>query len=231
MKIPQTLLAAAFVLASSVAVTAQTSARSWLENYYQHPQPDRFTDAMRELSHENYFGKPGHIDLGIGFVSFVFAQNPDRVDGWLADLSDFPLTERRLAACALWQAGDPRATALLQRLGMDADRPRDVAQLAAHRSTPVIDLPVRSAATMNLAWGSYLASGNADYIRNVLRAIGRDEPGLDERARYAFAMDAATHPTVLAICEAELARQPEGERSRLRAVLNEAAAAANRPRT
>ena len=81
-------------------------------------------------------------------------------------------------------------------------------------------IPVLSPSSMNLHWGAFLASGKDRHIVSILEAMGSDRPGLHVAARTALAQNAATHPRVLQICQAELAKQPEEVRSELRAALN-----------
>lgn len=232
MKIPRILFGAGFALALSLTAQAASSAQAWLENYYQNPQPSELPQAVYSLSREGYFQQPAHASTAIGFLATVFAQNPDKVDGWLFHLEGLPPADRRVIACALWQAGNPRGEKMLRDLASYGPNPAEIARLASTRSTPVADAKVLTASSMNLQWGAFLASGDQKYVVNVLTAIGTDGPALDEAARYQLAMNAAAHPRVMEICRAELSRQPDRVQKVLTAALNDASAAsANRPQS
>src|SRR5687768_16724084 len=114
MKTLKSLFLVSLALTSTLAARAQSSAQAWLETYYVNPRPAELADNVRRLSREGFFEKPGNTALGIGFLSTVFAGNTDRVDGWLAELSTLPAPHQRLVASALWQAGHPRGSELLQ---------------------------------------------------------------------------------------------------------------------
>src|SRR5882724_6849994 len=106
MHFAKTLLVVSLTLASSLAVRAESSAQTWLENYYQNPQPSKVVSSVFALSEDGYFETAGQPAIAIGFFSKVFAQNPNKVDQWFAEFRDLPLSERRLMAAALWQSGN-----------------------------------------------------------------------------------------------------------------------------
>jgi hypothetical protein len=223
----KSLVLASLALASSVAAQAGISARGWLESYYLNPQPAELPGVVATLSREGYFEQPGHTAIAIGFLGTVFAQHPDRVDGWLRELGGLPENHQRLLAAALWQAGSPRGTELLAKLSDDSAVRLQVLQLARKGSEPVADTPVLSASSMNLQWGAFLATGNEKYVLNVLGAIGTGQAGLDTATRISLARHAASHPRVLDICRAQLDRQPSDVREVLRAAVNAATPASS----
>lgn len=223
MKTLKAALIAGLALASVLAAKAEVSAQAWLETYYQNPQPNRLPAAVAELSSSGYFEQKGHIPLAIGFLSTVFAQNPNRVDEWLFAMDDLPVSTQRLVACALWQSGNPKGADLLANLAEDSSIRRKVLNLAASRSLAVENTPVLSTQSMNLQWGAFLASGSEKPVVAILEAMG-ERPSLDADARVAIAQNAAAHPRVMEICRAQLDRQPESVRAEVRAALNQAAA-------
>jgi hypothetical protein len=229
MKSLKLFFVAGLALASALASRADSPAQAWLETYYQHPQPAGLPSAVRSLSREGYFEQSGHTAVAIGFFATVFAQNPEKIDGWLLELNGLPLAHHRLIAAALWQAGNPLGADMLRNLGQASPVRRDVDRLARTPSASVGDTPVLSPSSMNLQWGAFLASGDERHILNILDAIGSDHPGLDAAARVALAQNAAAHPRVLEICQTQLGRQPEEVRTVLRAALKDAGSAV--PRT
>jgi hypothetical protein len=221
-------------LAVSLAVTAlaaraEVSAQAWLESYYLNPQPEQLAPAIRALSRSGYFEKPGHTPVAIGFLSTVFAQNPERVDRWLLELNGLPLAHHRLIAASLYQAGHPLGAEMLRSLAPQTPVAQDVLRIAARPATAVADTPVLSPSSMNLQWGAFLATGNEVHVVNILQGIGTDRPTLSTAARYALAENAAAHPRVLEICRSQLDKQPKEVQSVLRAALQEASAALRQP--
>jgi hypothetical protein len=219
MKTLKLIVVASLALASSLAARAEISARAWLETYYLNPQPAALPGAIKELAREGYFDEPGHIAVGIGFISTVFAQNPAQVDRWLGELNGLPVQEQRLIACALWQAGHPLGQDTLEHLSKFSGDRTEVTRLASAPPIAVEDTPVLSPSSMNFRWGAFLATGNKNHIIAILDSIGTNQPGLDSAARAALARDAVEHPRVMEICRDELARAPQDAPSELRAAL------------
>ena len=224
MKTLQSIFVASLALASAYAAGADASAQTWLEIYYLDPHPAELTRNLSALSRDDYFEQPGHTALAIGFISTVFAQNPGRVDGWVAELSNLPLRHQRLIASALWQAGHPLGAEMLHSLSPSSSVRAEIDRLADTPRAAIADTQVHSPSSMNLMWGAFLASGDDHYIVSILEAIGTNQPGLDSAARASLAQNAAAHPGVMEICRAQLDRQPEEVRGVVRAALNDAPA-------
>ena len=221
----KTLFIAGLALATVAAASAKSAAQDWLEHYYQNPQPDRLGASVQALSREGYFEKPGHIALSIGFLSTVFAQNPEKIDQWLLEFNGLPLAHHRLIAVALWQAGHPIGAELLKTLGDYSPVREAIQSLANMPSGTVADTDVLTPASMNLQWGAFLATGEDCYVTNILAAIGQGNETLDQTARSSLTKNATAHPRLIAICQAQLTGQSVSARPALRSVLR---AVANR---
>lgn len=198
--------------------------RQWMENYYQHPAPDAFVQAVGSLNSDGFFQEPDQQATAFGFFSTVFQQNPKRVDAWLRSTRFLPLPTRRTLAIAAWLAGAPDGARHVSELFGTFNYPvrAEVDRLLAAGAMSVNRTPVDSAAAMNLQWGAFLASGDEQHIVSVLAALGSNEPGLATSARFALAQDAASHPRVLEICREQLDRQPQAIQIELRAVVDDA---------
>ena len=222
MKFVKTLFVVGLALASSFAARADSSAQAWLENYYKNPQPAHLVSRVYDLSAQGYFTGNGQPAIAIGFFAQVFAQNPAKVDQWFAEFRDLPISDQRLMASALWQSGNPAGRAELLRVSADSTIRAEIAKLANQPAPSVANTPVRSASSMNLQWGAFLATGDQQNVTNILAALGRGESELTTAARYALAEHAAAHPRVLAICREQLSRQPASVRTLLQAAVQAA---------
>jgi len=226
MKTPHLLLFASFMLRRR-SPSAPKPGAGLARALFSEPPTCCARPSIHALSRQGYFEQPGHVALAIGFLSTLFVQNPDRVDGWLLQLNGLPLAHHRLIAAALWQAGHPWAVICFTTSANSRTSGRN--RTSRRRRERVHS---RYAGAFSLfdesPLGAFLASGDERHILSILDAIGTDRPGLDAAARTALAQSAANYPRVLEICQAQLARQPEEVRSVLRAALNDAATA--RPR-
>lgn len=205
--------------------TAARGAWQWVSNYYQNPRPDDLLTAVHSLSRSGYFESVGQPAIAIGFFTTVFAQNPQKVNFWLAQTNSLPASHRRILAAAAWKSGNVTGGRMMREMAASQEPAlRDeVRQLLLSGSEPVGNTPVISASSMNLQWGAFLASGNELHIVNVLTALGSDVPALASSARFALAQNAAAHPRVADICRSQLDKQPAAVRAELKAALSAAA--------
>jgi hypothetical protein len=217
MKTLLSLLCLCLVVTS--AARAELSAAGWLETYYLNPQPSELPRQIRQLSHDGYFERPGHVALAIGFIGTIFAAHPQEVDGWLLQLNGLPLRHQKLIAAALWQAGHPLGAELLPLLGQFDRNHEQLAEMASEPCPSILATPVRSPSSLNLHWGAFLATGDERHILTILDALGSERPGLGGATQRALTQKAASHPRVLAICRDQLEKQPEEIRNPLRAAI------------
>lgn len=213
----------ALVLSLVVPATAASNRdwSQWVSNYYQAPQPELVVPAVFALSKSGYFEQAGQPATAIGFLSAVFAQNPDKVSGWMRDFRDLPVAHQRLTAAALWYSGLPGSDRELRAIARTADPMlrAEIEQLLVSAVVPVRDTPVLSESSLNLQWGAFLASGEQQHIVNTLAALGSGEAGLSSTVRSSLAMKASSHQRVYEICQAQLANQPAGVREQMRTAL------------
>src|SRR4051812_44163915 len=115
-------MGAALVLSSaSPAFASETSRNEWLQNYYRAPQPQQVVPAVFALSQEGYFEGAGQPAIAIGFLSSVFAQNPDKVGEWMYAFRNLPIAHQRLVAAALWYSGVPAGERELRLAARNSD--------------------------------------------------------------------------------------------------------------
>lgn len=213
-------------LFSAVAAFAASSRdwSEWMSHYYEAPQPDQVVSAAFGLSRSGYFDSAEHRTTAIGFFAGVFSQNPERVQHWVSAFRDLPTADERLMASALWYAGSPAGAERLRALARrsNPEMRAEIEQLVAQQPPSLRNTPVQSEGSLNLQWGAFLATGDSQYVVNVLAALGSREPGLSNQARFALARNATAHRKVYEICQTQLARQPDAVREQIHAVLTEA---------
>lgn len=214
-------LALALVSVAPASAAANDNWSAWMENYYLNPEADRVVPAIYALSRAGHFEQEGQTAEAIGFLSVVFAQNPEKAAGWMHQFRDLPAAHQRLVAAALWYSGLPEGVDHVRHLARDTNVGvrAAVESLMTWQQPAVSETPVQSVSSLNLQWGAFLASGNPQHIVSVLSALGTDEKALGTQVRLALAEKALAHPRVYEICQSEIARQPEGVREQLRTAL------------
>lgn len=211
----------AFVIPSFAATS---SADQWLHNYYQKPAPERFSSAVLQLSQNGFFDQEGHVPLAIGFIATVFAQNPDKVESWLALNRDLPVAHQRILIAALWYSGNAKGSEYLRSYSRECDPAlRSSIETMMNSQPSLKDAAVLSKSSLNLQWGVFLANGDGAPVHSILAALGNDNAGtLGRDVRWSLAQNAVQHERVLEICRNELSRQPNAVRETLRAVILDA---------
>jgi len=233
MKFIKTVLTASLLLAAAqstyaleklVAVesAAEFNTLTWVNQYYKNPQPDLLVKRAYILSDMGYFEQEGQPAQAIGFFAALFAQHPEKVDGWIASFRGLPVKHQRLMAAAAWLAGQPRGESRLRELSTGTEL-AELTALVGQKSAGLAQTPVLSQSSMYLQWGAYLATGKETHIINILTAVGDKTPGLADSARLSLAMNAAQDDRVLQICQAQLDKQPKEVQEMLRAAINDAA--------
>ena len=212
--------AALILLQTPVQAAPVSAAEAWLNHYYENPQPERFVTSIYELSRGGYFEQPGHIALAIGFIGSLFAQNPERIDEWVMQCRGLPRAHQRLMASALWYSGSHKGVEYLRAYVrvVDQEMRADIEQLLGTKPD-LLECEVRSASSMNLQWGAFLATGEAGHITKLLAALGSAEPGLSAAVRLSLAEKAMVHERVYQICQDEVARETGAGRDQVRTAL------------
>lgn len=221
MKTLKIALTAISLIAASLSAQA-ASGQAQLESYYRHPNPDNIPSIVYSLSHDGYFDRDENVATSIGFLATVFAQNPDRIQAWMQNFRELPDRQQRLLAAALWQSGDARGQAAVRRLAPSSPVAQDVTQLLNARYVPVAQRPVLTASSLNLQWGAFLASGDKQYVVNILQAAGNNDPVLDRAVAAVIAENAVSHPQVRDICRVQLPQLSVAARTEVRAALQAA---------
>ena len=204
---------AVFVIVISCAATSGANtpypASEWLEHYYENPQPDKFVSSIFELSRNGYFELPGHTVMAMGFIATLFKENPNRVDEWLLYCRSLPAGHKRLVISALWCSGHPKGPEYIQFYAESVVGEAMAAKLfQLLESTPALDVRlIDSSRVVYLRWGEFLANGDLDSLRQILAAVGSVDT-ISVADRWWLARRASAHTRVVALCRAELSRQP-----------------------
>jgi len=200
---------------------------AWFDGYYQNPRPQDFLMAVHSLSASGRLDDASQVSTAIGFFATVFESHPQKVETWLARTRGLPEAHRRILAAAAWKAGHTSGARLLREMSSNDDALNaEIVALTRQAPSAIADTPVLSASSLNLQWGAYLASGDARHIVAIVSALGSQQPGLGQSAVRTLARNAVSHPEVLAICRAEMERQPAAVREMFSTAL---AGGANRP--
>lgn len=211
------------VSTGGASVVGQSRGREWIQNYAQHPDPDRFVASIYELSRTDYFELPGHAMVGIGFIASLFRQNPDRVDDWLLYSRNLPEREARLMVAALWYAEYPKANEYVRLFAqfVRSEKLRADLERLADNPPEWDNIPLSSRPGLDLCWGRYLACGDPELLREMFTAIPQVK-NLSVKDRWWLACKVAKSDAAIAWCRAHWDSQTVEVRDAMQLVLDAA---------
>jgi len=171
--------------------------------YYENPRPERVVAALAYLGTHGTLEKESAIPPVIGFFTELFARNPEKAAEW------------KQAA-----EGQPEVvnTALSQALALSSDPKKFLA------------LPPSSSSN-DILWGAFFASGDQEYLTQVMRQLSHMAERKDlslfltgAPAKWSLASNAEDHPAVKAAIEKARAKATSRQRDELDDVLTKSPA-------
>jgi len=223
------LAAAAQETPKAVAIETEAQLDEWLYRYYLHPQPEGVVPAMGYLDRSGNLRKDGYRRVVAAFLSEVFRQNRDRLEGWAKDLAGLGKQGRSVLFEALWRSGSKPGILALRALRETADAEEKAAIDRILGSIPVPPrlMPVLIPEHLDILWATFLASGDEAMVRRVIDCL----PWSDEKegrqliggaARWSLASNAEKHEKVMVVCRAEVEKREGRTREILREVIAKA---------
>lgn len=213
----QTILVLILLFTSNISLAQGESSPSdkWMFFYYQNPQPDKLIENVRAMSKQGQLAQTA--SLIPAFLSRVFAQNPGRIDQWMASLKDLPQNELYTLYNALWLSNTNEGRAVLTKAGLEmpSGAVPDLLTRELNEDDPML---------IDALWGYFMATGDTRVVRRVISGFNYSQyQGADKRyesskqteqdkqeAYKAVIFEAAKaslidnclmHPVVLAYCE------------------------------
>ncbi|MDD5350572.1 MAG: hypothetical protein PHQ12_10210 [Chthoniobacteraceae bacterium] len=160
------LLAGTIALGRADETPASTPAPApsdqWVTAYYRNPQPERFVEEIRDLSRQGILSKAESRAPLLGFLSQVFAQNPQRIVPWMTALDDLPAADQKTLQTAIWFSFRPEGIAYLESKGLK--------EYQAKLPPDLLTLEVNTPETLDILWGYFLATGKEAPIRRIVSA-------------------------------------------------------------
>ena len=180
----------------------------WLTYYYKNPQPELVEERVKEMIVAGYFDNSTAVSPLIMFFSEVFRQNENLLLEWEKGFANLSPKYQNYLAYAFWQSNTETGKTIVKRWG---DRDPSIKEI---RSTPPFNLktiPVDSPVVLDMLWGSFMASGDTEYVDRIISVLTNPtDLGLkDERmknlmvvgsAKWSLSSNAFQHDLVYQTC-------------------------------
>ena len=199
---------AAFLLVvlgvSTLARAADKSEKpddSWMQTYYQHPQPERFEAEVKKMQAAGSLQMESALPPTAAFFSRLFqAAAPAQLARGLKFIQSLPAEDQRVFLVALRWADTPATQDALRSM---ADQTKEnaagVSRLLDSKAPELDKISNPSASELDMCWGAFFATGDAMYALPVVRCavLPTKEHTMNmsrEAARWSFKSLCAVHP-------------------------------------
>lgn len=211
--------------------------QSWMDTYYLHPQPRQFLEAIQAASAQGMLVQAYRWNTLIGFVAGVVGRNPELADPLVDLMQSLPPSQRQPLLVGLVYANHAQSRAALQKLARLL--PEYKTGVARYMTLPNPDitkvLPLEgNSGAIDANWGYFMATGSDKPVVRIMSALPWSvlkEDGTGETlsriavgrvAASSLRRQAATQPKVMAICKAQVSKQPKNVAGPLRNVIRQA---------
>ena len=174
---------------------------SWLQRYYEHPQPERFEQEVAKWQKAGALHSPNALPPTAAFFSRLFqTASAEQLDRWCAAVRGLPRADQKVFLIALWWADTPATKdalrAFIDQAGPDAESLRELWRLPPPDFTKLND---PAPGELDMCWGAFFATGEAAYALPVIRcAVRPAKEGVADltrqAARWSLKALCATHP-------------------------------------
>jgi hypothetical protein len=220
-RIALSLMAVAVLAPAWPAMAAEDPADlgRWVTYYYLQPDPNNVPARIRQMSAFGILREERDIASVIAFLAEIFRQNPTKIGGWLADLGDLPVQDRRHLLQAVWESNTVEGRAALAGLNAATDR-EFLAEIQKEEPLDLSTSEITSPGQLDMLWAAFLASGKSQPVERIIDVLGWAPPKttvamlIQGAARWSLASNAFQHERVYQICKERLPKlSPELQKS------------------
>ena len=203
--------------------------RDWFAFYYQHPQPNRITAALKFMGSHRYLDEKSnkYRDMPIiasVFLGRIFAANDDNLTAWATSWQSLNEVEWYVVLVALHMAEQENAQKILAANLTKVDEEHQ-SRLMKMMNTNSFSLDplgadIVTSRQINLLWSAFSATGDIRYVKKVITQINHfgdeedNERHIGETALMSLANNAIQHEAVGKLCLEEQ-RQNQDAKTRL----------------
>ncbi|MDI6871094.1 MAG: hypothetical protein QME79_07015 [Bacillota bacterium] len=209
-------------------LASEQDLRRWMTYYYGEPRPELLVPAVKLLAATGALDKPTAVAPLATFLGQVFRQNPEKLSAWVEELGGLRSDHQKVLWRALWSAGIPEATALLQAIADEAagENRGYLANLLQQTPPDLLTMAIDSPAALDMLWAAFLATGDGKYVARIIEVLPwaaqtADQPKfyLGAAARWSLTSNALQHQRVLESCVEQAAHQPEEGKAALEEII------------
>ena len=203
----------------------------WPHHYYKSLDIESVAPAIRALFKYKIFDKDSTIPFTIAFLSTIFDENQDMLEGWMAELKNLDSRERQFLWIAIDLSNKPKGQELLKKIRekeTEEDNKKFIDTLLTSLGKDILLIKIDSAAVLDMLWGKFFASGDKQCVRRIISVLSwvkdnekTEKFFIGEAAQWSLTSNASRHRLVLEVCLEELKTQPDEVKEILREIVDE----------
>lgn len=190
----------------------------WVTYYYTRPEPARVAEAIASASRLGIFRQGRAAPPFFGFLAGVLEREPAIADAVVRRLAQLPEADQPVVILGVWYSGHRDTGRLLAGLkeAMPAQK-KPIEALLRGEAPRLATVSLEEGPwVLDALWGNFMATGDDAPVIRIITAL----PWVDVRgdkakmmvggaAQWSLVSNAVQHDRVLAICRAQLRRQPK----------------------
>ena len=145
---------------------SQVAQASWLMDYYKNPTPDKFVAHVIKFSEQGVLANPKHTQTLSVFLSRILADNPERIEEWMAGLQGLTQQDMKIVFLAVWLSDTEQSKKYLRSIGATTS--------LATKPTDILQATLNHPAVLDGLWGYFFATGSKEPIRRIITAFNYD---------------------------------------------------------
>jgi len=195
----------------SYPIMGENELSEFVMHFYEKPEPDKLVSAIFSLSHYKDLDKDV-IELSNIISMFAAALNlhPDQLESYIELAMQLSDNHRLIVWQSLWLSNLLQAHSFLKaRMRIGDSMEQSVIKMMFDRQA--VDLKqaiVAGPASLDLLWGAFFASGDAEYVKKIVEVLSWPEDDVDLNkimvkgmARWSIISIAKRHKLVLETCK------------------------------
>lgn len=189
---------------------------NFMAHYYQKPQPQLVNKAMKDFANLDASIKVNASAPFSAFLSILMSKHPDKVPGWINEMTFKDQTDRGVICYSLWLANNDVCREQMKKvaLGMEGKRKEAILALVSKKPDNLKTMYIATPADLDKLWAAFMASGERIYVERIMSVLpeingkgGRILIG--GAAQWSLAANCRQDLKVKQICTEELVKHPE----------------------
>ena len=207
-----------FILSASIGFCAGQDFKSqdelgrWLTGYYQKPEPERISPALKYLS-DTPLIESNAVMPTVAFFSALLKKDNAILKSVFDDVAlNGSENAKVMLVNVLSLMNTPESKALLEeaRNTWESQRLQAIVKQQITKPHPSLDTaPIDSPQVLDMLWGTFFATGDEAPVKKIISVIHLEKDGhegeimLGGAANWSLASNARQYPRVLEICKKE----------------------------